>query len=111
MHACSGLITSTLSQYRFLSQVAQVISLPEASTRLACLGARMVVMPISPIFIVDNNDSLRSGRCKTPLNIPAHVRPSKEVRTSILPMPIASMVRLSATQMHFGGLIFRYDEK
>src|SRR5258708_19492800 len=111
MHACSGLITSTLSQYRFLSQVAQVISLPEASTRLACLGARMVVMSISPIFIVDNNDSLRSGRCKTPLNIPVRVQPSKEVWTSISPMPIPLMVQLSATQMCFRVFIFQYDEK
>src|SRR5258705_8581132 len=72
MFACADLIISTLSLYRFLSWLAQVTSFPEVVWIMsACLGVRMVVMPTSPILVTDSKDSLRVGRCKTSLNIPA----------------------------------------
>src|SRR5260370_8955112 len=71
MFACADLIISTLSLYRFLSWLAQATSFPEVVWIMsACLGVRMVVMPMSPILVTDRKDSLRVGRCKTSLNIP-----------------------------------------
>src|SRR5258708_27197865 len=45
--------------------------------RLACVGVRMVVIPTSPILVVDNKDSLRAGRCRTSLKIPIQCRRDK----------------------------------